>query len=136
LTDGPFAALKGRLRLPVRGEVANRFGAPRMAGGPSWKGVFMRAAAGEEVRAVAAGRVVFSEWMRGLGNLLVLDHGQGYLTIYGNNESVYKTVGDEVRAGDVVAAVGASGGTEESGLYFEIRHEGRASDPMAWVTLR
>jgi septal ring factor EnvC (AmiA/AmiB activator) len=66
----------------------------------------------------------------------VLDHGQGYLTIYGNNESVYKTVGDEVRAGDVVATVGASGGTEETGLYFEIRHEGRASDPMAWVTLR
>ena len=133
---GPFSALKGRLRLPVRGELANRFGTPRMTGGPSWKGVFIRATGGEEVRAVAAGRVVFSDWMRGLGNLLVVDHGQGYLTIYGNNESVYRTLGDEVRAGDVVGSVGASGGSQETGLYFEIRHEGRAFDPLTWVTLR
>jgi murein hydrolase activator len=136
LGGGSFTTLKGRLRLPSRGVVANRFGSPRIAGGPSWKGVFIRTSAGEEVRAVAAGRVVFSEWMRGVGNLLVIDHGQGYLTIYGNNQSVYKTVGDEVRAGDIVAAAGASGGTEETGLYFEMRHEGRAFDPMSWVTLR
>jgi septal ring factor EnvC (AmiA/AmiB activator) len=133
---GSFPAMKGRLRLPVRGELAARFGAPRVSGGPSWKGLFIRTAAGEEVRAVARGRVVFADWMRGLGNLLVVDHGQGYLTIYGNNESVYKTLGDEVRAGDVVASVGASGGTQETGLYFEIRHEGRAFDPLTWVTLR
>ena len=85
---------------------------------------------------MAAGRVVFSDWMRGVGNLLILDHGQGYLTIYGNNESLLKSVGDPVGAGDVVATLGASGGTQETGLYFEIRHEGRAFDPLTWVTLR
>jgi murein hydrolase activator len=134
--DGAFGSLRGRLRLPTRGVVTNRFGAARVEGGPSWKGVFIRAPAGDEVRAVAAGRVVFADWMRGVGNLLVVDHGQGYLTIYGNNESVYRSVGDEVRGGDVVASVGASGGTQETGLYFEIRHEGRAFDPMSWVALR
>jgi septal ring factor EnvC (AmiA/AmiB activator) len=140
LPDGepgrPFAGLRGRLKLPVAGVVTNRFGSPRIEGGPNWKGVFIRTAAGEEVRAVAAGRVVFSDWMRGLGNLLVLDHGEGYLTIYGNNEAVYKNTGDEVKAGEVIAAAGATGGTDETGLYFEIRHEGRAFDPMSWLTPR
>ena len=79
------------------------------------------------------GRVVFADWMRGFGNLLILDHGQGYLTIYGNNESVYKQVGEPVRTGDVVASVGNSGGNPDSGLYFEIRHEGKPFDPMRWI---
>ena len=85
---------------------------------------------------MAAGRVVFADWMRGFGNLLILDHGQGYLTIYGNNEAVLKGVGETVRAGDPVATTGASGGSEESGLYFEMRHEGRAFDPLSWATLK
>lgn len=134
--EKPFAALKGGLRLPIRGDVTNRYGTSRTGGGPNWKGLFIRGRSGEEVRAVAAGRVVFSDWMRGFGNLLILDHGQGYLSIYGNNESVLKAVGDEIRTGDVVATVGASGGNLESGLYFEMRHEGRAFDPMSWVKLR
>jgi len=131
-----FAKLKGALRLPVRGELASRFGSPRPEGGPSWKGLFIRTQPGQEVRAVAAGRVVFADWMRGFGNLLILDHGQGYLTIYGNNEAVLKAVGETVRTGDPVATTGASGGSEESGLYFEMRHEGRAFDPMTWATLK
>jgi septal ring factor EnvC (AmiA/AmiB activator) len=131
-----FAKLKGALRLPVRGELASRFGSPRPEGGPSWKGLFIRTQAGQEVRAVAAGRVVFADWMRGFGNLLILDHGQGYLTIYGNNEAVLKAVGETVRIGDPVATTGASGGSEESGLYFEMRHEGRAFDPLTWATLK
>ena len=132
--DGrPFADLKGRLALPVRGELAGRFGSPRPDGGPSWKGLFIRAPAGQEVRAVAGGRVVFADWMRGFGNLLILDHGQGYLTIYGNNESVLKALGDTVRTGDPVATTGASGGSANSGLYFEMRHAGRPFDPMTWV---
>ncbi len=131
-----FAKLKGALRLPVRGELASRFGSPRTEGGPSWKGLFIRTSSGQEVRAVAAGRVVFADWMRGFGNLLILDHGQGYLTIYGNNEAVLKGVGETVRAGDPVATTGASGGSEESGLYFEMRHEGRAFDPLSWATLK
>jgi septal ring factor EnvC (AmiA/AmiB activator) len=131
-----FVRLKGSLHLPVKGELASRFGSPRSDGGPSWKGLFIRTAAGQEVRAVAAGRVVFADWMRGFGNLLILDHGQGYLSIYGNNEAVLKQLGDMVRVGDAVATTGASGGGTDSGLYFELRHEGQAFDPMKWVTLK
>ena len=86
--------------------------------------------------AVAAGRVVFADWLRGFANLLVLSHGQGFPTIYGNNQSVVKRAGDAVRGGEVVATVGATGGVDESGLYFEIRQQGRPVDPMAWVTMR
>jgi len=98
--------------------------------------VFVRAPEGEEVRAVAAGRVVFADWLRGFGNLLVLDHGQGFLTIYGNNQSIVKRPGDDVKGGEVVATVGATGGVEESGLYFEVRQQGRPVDPLAWVNTR
>jgi murein hydrolase activator len=131
-----FSGLKRGLRLPIKGELANRFGAQRSDGGPPWKGLFIRSPAGQEVRAVAPGRVVFADWLRGFGNLLIIDHGKSYLTIYGNNESVLKQVGDTVGTGDPVATVGASGGNMESGLYFEIRHEGIAFDPMRWVSLR
>lgn len=134
--EGPFPGLKRGLRLPVKGELAERFGAKRSGGGPSSKGLFIRSPSGQEVRAVAPGRVVFSDWLRGFGNLLIIDHGRSYLTIYGNNESVLKQVGEVVRTGDPVATVGASGGNRESGLYFEIRHEGKAFDPMGWVSLR
>ena len=136
MAEGVFTRLKGLLRLPVRGELVSRFGSPRPDGGPSWKGLFIRAPAGQEVKAVAGGRVVFSDWMRGFGNLLILDHGQGYLTIYGNNESVLKALGETVRAGDTVATTGDSGGNADSGLYFEIRHAGRPFDPLSWVNLK
>ena len=133
---GVFAALKGKLRLPTRGELINRFGTPRSDSGVTWKGLFIRSASGEEVRAVAAGRVVFAEWMRGFGNLMIIDHDQSYLTIYGNNEALLKQVGDTVRTGDTVATVGNSGGNPDSGLYFEIRHQGKAFDPLRWVSLK
>ena len=131
-----FASLKGKLRLPTRGELMNRFGGPRSGGRLSWKGVFIHGPTGEEVRAVAAGRVVFADWMRGFGNLMIIDHGQGYLTIYGNNEALLKQVGDTVAAGDVVTTVGNSGGNPDSGLYFEIRYRGKAVDPLRWVSLK
>jgi len=133
---GTFASLKGKLRLPTRGELINRFGSPRSGSGLNWKGLFIRGASGQEVRAVAAGRVVFAEWMRGFGNLLIIDHGQSYLTIYGNNEALLKQVGEIVAAGDVVATVGNSGGNPDSGLYFEIRYQGKAFDPLRWVSLK
>jgi septal ring factor EnvC (AmiA/AmiB activator) len=133
---GAFGGLKGRLRPPVQGELFVRFGAPQQAASPSPKGVFFRAPAGGGVRAVAGGRVVFADWMRGYGNLLILDHGDDYLSIYGNNEAVLKRVGDAVHAGDAVATVGASGGNESAGLYFELRHQGRAFDPVPWMQVR
>lgn len=134
--EATLTGLKPGLRLPIKGEVMNRFGAQRSNGGPSWKGLFIRSPSGQEVRAVASGRVVFSDWLRGFGNLIIIDHGKGYLTIYGNNESVLKQVGDTVVTGDAVATVGASGGNMESGLYFETRREGKAFDPMRWVSLK
>lgn len=133
---GPFSTLKGKLRLPVRGELSTRFGTPRPEGAGRSKGVFIRAAEGEQVRAVAAGRVVYAEWMRGLGNLLIVDHGETYFSVYGNNESLLKQTGEPVGAGEAVATVGASGGNEQTGLYFELRHLGKAFDPLGWARLR
>ncbi len=132
---GSFARLRGSLRLPVKGTVGNRFGSPRQEGS-SWKGLFIRSASGSEVKAIAGGRVVFAEWMRGFGNLLIVDHGDAYLSIYGNNDALLKNVGDTVRGGDTVATVGNSGGNPESGLYFEIRHQGQPVDPLKWATLK
>jgi septal ring factor EnvC (AmiA/AmiB activator) len=131
----PFASLRGKLRLPVRGELTGRFGAPRGAGIEA-KGVFIRAPEGRAVRAIAPGQVVFAEWMRGFGNLLILDHGDAYLSIYANNEALLKQVGENVTSGEVLATTGSSGGNEETGLYFEMRHLGRAFDPMRWVRLK
>ena len=130
---GAFAALRGQLRLPVRGTIAGRFGSPRAEGGASWKGVFIRAAEGTEVKAVAAGAVVFSDWLRGFGNLLIIDHGDDFLSVYGNNESLLATVGASVKNGESVATVGNSGGNPDSGLYFELRHRGQAFDPLKWA---
>lgn len=131
-----FAQMKGRLSLPTRGELANRFGTPRQEGGTTWKGVFIRAASGAEVKAIAPGRIVFADWLRGFGNLAIVDHGDGYLSVYGNNESLFKTVGQPVKAGEAIASVGNSGGNPESGLYFELRQLGQPLDPLKWVSLR
>lgn len=134
--DSPFFDLKGKLSLPVRGELANRFGSPRADGGVVWKGLFISARSGEEVRAIADGRVVFADWLRGFGNLLIIDHGDAYMSLYGNNEALYKRVGDSIRSGESIATVGASGGNADSGLYFELRYQGRPLDPLDWVNIR
>lgn len=128
-----FRRIKGKLALPVAGEILHKFGQNRDGGGPAWKGLFIRARQGQEVRAVGSGRIAFADWLRGFGNLLIVDHGDGYLSLYSNNESLYKQPGESVRAGDVVAAVGATGGQDEPGLYFELRHQGKPFDPLAWV---
>jgi murein hydrolase activator len=130
---GAFGDLRGKLRLPVRGELIGHFGAPRQTGGTNLKGLFIRAAEGQPVRAIAAGQVVFADWMRGFGNLLIIDHGEGYLSVYANNETLLRQVGDVVAPGEPVATVGATGGNEESGLYFELRHLGKPFDPLTWV---
>lgn len=130
-----FPALKGKLRLPVRGEVSNRFGSIRQDSGISWKGLFIKASEGAEVKAVASGRVVFADWLRGFGNLIILDHGDGYMSLYGNNQSVLRQPGDMVKGGDTIAAVGNTGGNESNGLYYELRNQSRPFDPIAWSNL-
>jgi len=130
-----FGTLKGKLRLPVRGEVTNRFGASREDSGISWKGLFIRANEGTEVKSVASGQVVFADWLRGFGNLIIVDHGDGYMSLYGNNQAVLKQVGDRVKTGDVLASVGNSGGNETNGLYYELRRQSRPFDPLSWSSL-
>jgi septal ring factor EnvC (AmiA/AmiB activator) len=134
--ESSFGAQKGRLKWPVKGEFAGRFGATRAEGGATWKGVFIRALVGQDVRAVASGKVAFADWLRGFGNLMIVDHGDGYMTVYGNNEALYKSPGDDVHAGETIASVGASGGVDESGLYFEIRYRGQAQDPARWIAAK
>lgn len=133
--DSVFASLRGRLRLPVKGELIAKYGSKR-TDGPAWKGLFIRASEGADIKAVAAGKVVFAEWLRGFGNLIIVDHGNQYMTIYGNNQSILKHTGDVVKTGDLIASAGNSGGNEQSGLYFEMRHQGRAFDPLDWVALK
>lgn len=136
LREIPFNRLKGKLPLPVKGRITNKFGSTRPDSTVLWKGLFIKAPASQMVKAVATGRVVFADWLRGFGNLLIIDHGQGYMSLYGNNETLYKQVGDEISSGDVVATVGNTGGNEDSGLYFELRYEGNPMDPAKWVVAK
>ncbi|OFA01546.1 murein hydrolase activator EnvC precursor [Duganella sp. HH101] len=131
-SGAPFVSLKGQLRAPVSGKIAAKFGTKR-GEGPTWKGVFIRTGEGAEIRAVAGGKVIFSDWLRGFGNMIIVDHGGQYWSIYGYCESLLKRVGDPVKPGDSIASAGNSGGNEESGLYFELRHQGTAFDPAGWV---
>lgn len=138
--SGAFASLRGKLASPVPGVVAGRYGAQREDGESVWKGLFIRADEGTEVRAVAAGQVVFADWLRGYGNLLIIDHDDDFLSVYGNNQSLLADVGQKVGAGATVATVGTGAGggrgRPESGLYFELRYQGRAFDPGKWLAAR
>lgn len=135
VADGSFERMRGRMRLPVRGAITAKYGAKR-EDGPSWKGLFISAPEGAEVKVVADGKVVFADWLRGFGNMVIVDHGSQYMTIYGNAQALFKQVGDAVRTGDVIAGAGNSGGNVQTGLYFEMRHRGRAFNPLDWVTIR
>ncbi|MNZ56400.1 Murein hydrolase activator EnvC precursor [compost metagenome] len=131
--DGPFAKARGQLPWPVDGRLVARFGSAR--GGDSrakWDGVLIGAPAGSSVRAVHGGRVVFADWLRGAGLLVILDHGNGYLSLYGHNQRLLKNAGDIVKAGESIATVGTSGGQDTPALYFAIRQQGRPTDPAQW----
>jgi septal ring factor EnvC (AmiA/AmiB activator) len=97
--------------------------------------LFIRTAAGQEVQSVAAGRVVFADWLRGFGNLIIIDHGNGYMSLYGNNEALFKQVGENIRNGEVIASTGNSGGNPETGLYFELRYQSKPFDPLTWCRI-
>jgi len=125
-----FPTLKGKLPWPVKGRLAQKFGSPRTEG--TWDGVLIDAGEGMEIKAVTGGKVVYAEWLRGYGLLTIIDHGQGYMTLYAFNQSLYKQMGDSVEAGDVIASVGQSGGRSQAGLYFGIRKKGVPIDPLEW----
>jgi len=134
--NNSFVSMKGKLRLPVRGELVNRFGSPRERKGIKWNGLFIRAADGNEVKAIASGQVIFAEWIRGFGNFIILDHGNDYMSLYGHNDALVKHVGEKVRGGDTIAVVGNSGGNTQSGLYFELRYKGKPFDPLTWMSIK
>ena len=132
----PFAGMQGKLLLPVEGRISHRFGNQRNQGKLQWHGLFIDAAEGESVYAVHYGRVVFSDWLRGFGLLMIISHGEGYMSLYGHNQALFREIGDWVSAGEVIAAVGDSGGQDKTGLYFEIRIDGKPNNPQSWCVER
>jgi len=127
-----FASYRGQLSWPVHGKVRNLYGHTRRKGKIKWKGVMIQAQRGSNVYAVARGRIAYADWLRGYGLLVIVDHGDGYMSLYGHNENLLKEVGDWVEADEAIANVGQSGGQKSSALYFEIRHNGRPADPGGW----
>ena len=128
----PFAQLRGRLNWPLRGKTIAAFGAHESSERTN-NGIVIGAAEGSEVHAVSHGRVVFADWMRGFGLLLILDHGDGFMSLYGYNETLLKDVGDWVNSNEVVANSGATGGQKAPGVYFELRAQGKPVDPRGWL---
>jgi septal ring factor EnvC (AmiA/AmiB activator) len=135
-SEDPFSAYKGRLTWPIAGTLLHDFGQPRVSDRLKWNGVVLGAPRGREVRAVYHGRVVFSDWLAGMGLLVIVEHGEGYMTLYGYNETTLKNAGDWVAPGDVIATVGDSGGQSRSALYFELRRGTQPLNPRQWVTRR
>ena len=135
-SEAPFTTHKGRLTWPVAGKLTHDFGQPRAAGQLKWNGVVLAAPRGREVRSVYHGRVEFADWLAGLGLLVIVNHGEGYMTLYGYNETILKNTGDWVAPGDVIATIGDSGGQAQPGLYFEIRKGAEPINPRQWITRR
>ncbi len=129
----PFSRLTGKLHWPVSGKLLARYGSPRNLGKLKWQGIVIDSPTGNDVRATAAGRVVFADWLRGFGLLIIVDHGEQYMTLYGNNETLLKQAGDTVQAGEVIAQSGEQGIRGLTGLYFEIRHRGAPTNPIKWL---
>jgi septal ring factor EnvC (AmiA/AmiB activator) len=130
--DRPFAKMRGQLAWPVKGKVNRVFGRQKQWSELRWQGVLIEAPVGSHVRAISGGRVAFADWLRGLGNIIIIDHGNSYLSLYGHNESLFMSAGEWVEAGDIISSVGSSGGQDNPSLYFEIRNKGRPQNPTNW----
>jgi septal ring factor EnvC (AmiA/AmiB activator) len=133
ILDLPFSMRKGTLVWPTQGKIIARYGSSRNLGKLTWQGLMINAPLGEEIISTAPGRVVFSDWLRGFGLLLIIDHGDKYMTLYGNNQSLLKKAGDSVATGDMIALSGEQGIRQYTGLYFELRHKGNPTDPLKWL---
>ena len=130
----PFVAQKGKLPWPAKGSFLSRFGMPKNQGDLKWNGVLIKADFGTPIKVISHGRVAFSDWLQGFGFITIIDHGDGYMSLYGNSESLFKQTGDWISAGDVIATAGDSGGQPQSGVYFEIRSRGKPVNPAKWCT--
>ncbi|HEY3487691.1 MAG TPA: peptidoglycan DD-metalloendopeptidase family protein [Gammaproteobacteria bacterium] len=127
-----FTDLKGALNWPARGPLLNRYGQARAGSDLIWEGINIGAARGSEVRAVSHGRVAFADWLPGFGLMVIIDHGHGYMSLYGHNEALFKETGDWAETGEIIATVGDSGGKTQTALYFEVRHQGKPVNPGEW----
>jgi len=128
-----FAKLKKKLNLPLQGKIVYKYNSKRWDTGTRWKGLFIKAKEGSNVKSVAAGQVIFSDWLRGFGNIIIIDHGKNYMSLYGNNDSLLKQKGDYIKGGEVIALSGNSGGNKYNGLYYELRHNGKPFNPLQWT---
>lgn len=133
---GSFDKQKGKLPWPTMGKVRNTFGSYRTGGQSRYNGMVITAPVGQTVSAVAPGRVVYADWLRGYGLLVIIDHGNNYMSLYAHNDMLYTTVGASVKDGDPVGTVGTTGGLKQPGLYFEIRHNGKPVNPQPWLAPR
>lgn len=132
----PFIKLKGKLNLPVEGRIRHAYGETGSSGKLRWQGITITASQGSDVHAIYHGRVAFADWLRNFGWLIIIDHGDGYMSLYGHNEALYKDVGEWVDKDEVIATMGNSGGQNQAGLYFEIRHNGKPRNPNQWLSAR
>lgn len=135
-TAAPINQLKGRLPWPTKGKIVRRFGTTDRLSRTRWNGMLIAASEGREVTAIHHGRVVFADWLRGFGLLIIIDHGHGYMSLYGHNQTLYRSPGDWVNPNEVIASVGNSGGQKDAGLYFEIRKNGKPQNPQQWILAR
>lgn len=128
----PFKSLRGKMLLPVQGRIRAKYGSRRKEGKLRWQGVLIGAKEGTPVKSVSHGRVAYADWLRGFGLMVIVDHGDGYMSLYGHNQSLFVETGDWIETGEVIGSAGRSGGQKRSGVYFEIRHNGRPNNPLKW----
>jgi septal ring factor EnvC (AmiA/AmiB activator) len=129
----PFNKRQGKLKLPVKGKIIHHFYERKSRRSLRWKGIVLKTKRGLDVKSIYYGRIVFSDWLNGFGNIIIIDHGGGYLSLYAYNESLEKEIGEWVVAGDVIATTGQSGGRKQNALYFEIRQNGKPVNPLKWI---
>ncbi|MCK4707327.1 MAG: peptidoglycan DD-metalloendopeptidase family protein [Gammaproteobacteria bacterium] len=134
--DKPFSSLKGRLPWPISGRIINKYGAKKSRSDLKWNGVVLSKGYGTPVHAISRGRIIFSDWLQGYGFIIIIDHGSSFMSLYGYNRNLLKEPGDWVKAGEVIATVGDSGGQKKSGLYFEIRKQGKPVNPKKWCSIK
>jgi septal ring factor EnvC (AmiA/AmiB activator) len=128
----PFKSQRGKLRLPVKGRIRAKYGSRRKEGKLRWQGVLIASKEGTPVKSVSHGRVAYADWLRGFGLMVIVDHGDGYMSLYGHNQSLFVETGDWIETGEVIGSAGRSGGQKRSGVYFEIRHNGKPNNPLKW----
>ncbi len=133
VSNSGLGKLKGQLKMPVKGPVLASYGSTKRGSGVKWNGIMLAVNQGDPVRSIYDGQVVYADWFKGFGQLVIVDHGQGYMSLYSHNSQINRSLGEQIKANDIIAYAGSSGGLNEPGLYFEVRYNGEPRDPLLWV---